>query len=147
MLMRRPVLVRTVFTAAIGHVENGIAIVDAIYEGRPPFSPSATIAELSGLLREYRLSSVTSDRFAKGFVSELLRDNRISYVESDESTSDNYLQFLTVINSGRCLLLDNKRLVSQLAMLERRPSKTGARDLVTHPHGAHDDVATSVAGW
>ena len=102
--------------------------------------------ELSGLLREYRLSSVTGDRFAKGFVSELFRDNRVTYVESDETTSDNYLQFLTVINSQRCLLLDNKRLISQLAMLERRPSKTGARDLITHPHGSHDDIATSIAG-
>jgi len=70
----------------------------------------------------------------------------ISPVESEESTSDNYLQFLTVINSQRCRLLDNKRLISQLAMLERRPSKTGARDLVVHPAGAHDDIATSTAG-
>jgi len=70
------------FTCAIGHAgqgyERGLAIVDAIYERRPPFSPAGTISELSNLLHEYHVTSVTGDRFAKGFVSELFRDNHIT---------------------------------------------------------------------
>jgi hypothetical protein len=44
------------------------------------------------------------------------------------------------------LLLDHKRLAAQLCSLERRPSRIGAKDSISHPFGGHDDCAAAVAG-
>jgi hypothetical protein len=38
------------------------------------------------------------------------------------------------------------RLAAQLCSLERRPSRIGAKDSISHPFGGHDDVAAAVAG-
>jgi len=53
---------------------------------------------------------------------------------------------LPILNSRRCRLLDDKRLASQLCGLERRPSRIGAKDAISHPPGSHDDLAAAVAG-
>jgi hypothetical protein len=50
-----------------------------------------------------------------------------------------------MIMSRKCSLLDNQRLVSQFAGLERRTAR-GGRDSVDHPPNAHDDIANSAAG-
>jgi hypothetical protein len=49
------------------------------------------------------------------------------------------------LNSGRIELLDNQRLISQLAALERRTARSG-KDSIDHSIGQHDDVANSIAG-
>jgi len=41
------------FTLAIGHVEGEIAILDYLYERRPPFSPAAIVAEVCDALGVY----------------------------------------------------------------------------------------------
>jgi hypothetical protein len=55
------------------------------------------------------------------------------------------LDFLPLVTSGAVSLLDDQRMIAQLASLERRTAK-GGRDSVDHRPGSHDDVATSVAG-
>jgi len=47
--------------------------------------------------------------------------------------------------SGEIELLDDERLVSQIASLERR-TRSGGRDIIDHPPGGHDDLANAVAG-
>src|SRR5205823_798484 len=37
---------RDSFTVGIAHIENGVAILDAIFERRPPFNPAAVVAEI-----------------------------------------------------------------------------------------------------
>jgi hypothetical protein len=51
---------------------------------------------------------------------------------------------LPLLNSGRIELLDNPRLIMQLANLERRTAR-GGRDSIDHPIGQHDDVSNVVA--
>ncbi|UYO37700.1 hypothetical protein KQX62_13175 [Rhodopseudomonas palustris] len=41
--------------------------------------------------------------------------------------------------------MDNPRLISQLAALERKTSRRG-KDTIDHPPAGHDDVANVVAG-
>jgi hypothetical protein len=48
-------------------------------------------------------------------------------------------------NSRTIRLVDNARLVNQIAALERRTSR-GGKDTIDHSPGAHDDVANVVAG-
>jgi hypothetical protein len=49
------------------------------------------------------------------------------------------------LNSRAIRLVDNARLVNQIAALERRTSR-GGKDSIDHSPGAHDDVANVVAG-
>ncbi|MCD0421873.1 hypothetical protein LOC51_32070 [Rubrivivax sp. JA1024] len=42
-------------------------------------------------------------------------------------------------------LVDNPRLINQLAALERKTSR-GGKDTIDHPPAGHDDVANVVAG-
>jgi hypothetical protein len=59
--------------------------------------------------------------------------------------SDIYRDMLPLLNSRKCELLDNRRLISQLHGLERRTAR-GGRDSIDHSPGAHDDIANAVAG-
>ena len=134
------------FTVAIGHVENGIGILDILLERRPPFSPTDTVSEFCETLKSYSIVSIEGDRYGAEFVQEQFRLNGIRYIESEKTTSDYFAGFLPILTSGRTRLLDNKRLASQLCSLERRTSRVGAKDSIGHPPGGHDDLCASVAG-
>jgi hypothetical protein len=49
------------------------------------------------------------------------------------------------LNSRTIRLVDNARLVNQIAALERRTPR-GGKDSIDHSPGAHDDVANVVVG-
>jgi hypothetical protein len=133
------------FTCAVAHAEpDGAIVLDALYERRPPFSPPDVVKEVAALLREYRLGSVMGDRYAAGWVPAAFKDVGITYQHSQRDRSALYLEALPLFTAGRVRLLDNQRLVAQLAALERRSGS--GRDRVDHPPGQHDDSANSVAG-
>jgi hypothetical protein len=134
------------FALAIGHVEEGIGILDCLIERKPPFSPEGTIAELCDILADYQISRVCGDNYANEFNQEQFRKNGVEYDKSDLSTSDYFINFLSILNSKRCLLLDNRRLAGQLTSLERTSSRSGGKDVIKHPSGAHDDIAAATAG-
>jgi hypothetical protein len=136
---------RDSFTAAIGHAEADTVILDALYERRPPFNPSAVVAEIADLLRSYRLTAVTGDRYAAGWVTEAFAKEGITYTHNAQDRSQLYLDALPLFTSGRVRLLDNPRLAAQLAALERHTSPAG-RDRIDHPVGSHDDSANSCCG-
>jgi hypothetical protein len=69
----------------------------------------------------------------------------ITYRHSDRDRSAIYSDALPLFTAGRVKLLDNKRLVMQLASLERRTSSLG-KDRVDHGPGGHDDAANVAAG-
>jgi hypothetical protein len=133
------------FTLAIGHREDAQIVVDLLREWRPPFSPSSVIKEIAALLKKYRVSSVTGDRFSGGFAPEEFRKNGISYKTSAKSKSELYLDLISRLNSGGIELLDYPRANAQLLDLERTPSK-GGQDSIDHPRGGHDDLANAIAG-
>jgi len=136
------------FALAIGHVEGGIGILDVLLERRPPFPPGGPVAvagEFCDALKAYGLYEVTGDRFAKGFTAETFRSNGVEYREANSTSSDYYIGFQPILNSGRVQLLDSKRLSTQLCSLERKQSRIGAKDNIGHPFGGHDDCAVVVA--
>jgi hypothetical protein len=79
-------------------------------------------------------------------VQEQFRLNGIRYIEAEKTTSEYFSGLLPILNSGRCRLLDSKRLAAQLCSLERRTSRVGAKDQIGHPPGGHDDLCASLAG-
>ena len=132
-------------TLAIAHNEDGVGVLDAVRERRPPFSPEAVVEEFSELMRSYRLSSVMGDRYAGEWPRERFREHGIHYRLADRTKSQYYSALLPILNSGKAQLLDNDRLVNQLILLERRVSR-GGKDSIDHPPKCHDDVANAVAG-
>jgi hypothetical protein len=133
------------FTLAISHKDGERIVIDATREERPPFSPEAVIDDFSILLKTYRVSRVTGDRYAGEFPRELFRKRGISYECSEQPKSDLFRDLLPMLNSERIVLPKSERLVAQLCSLERRTARSG-KDSITKPDGQHDDLANAVAG-
>jgi hypothetical protein len=132
-------------TLAIAHREGDVAVLDAVRERRPPFSPSAVVEEFSELLRAYRVARVVGDRYGGEFCREPFLVRGVRYEPGAKAKSDIYRDSLGALNSGRVSLLDNDKLISQLVSLERRTAR-GGRDSIDHPPGQHDDLANAAAG-
>jgi hypothetical protein len=68
----------------------------------------------------------------------------IQYQHSERDRSAIYLDALPLFTAGKARLLDNKRLVTQFASLERRTSPVG-KDRVDHGPSGMDDLCNSAA--
>jgi hypothetical protein len=132
-------------TLAIAHAEADVAVLDLVREIRPPFSPDEVVKEFTDLLKMYRLSDVTGDRYGGEWPRERFQVHGVRYLLAEQTRSELYLAMLPAVNSRRVSLLDLPRLESQLVNLERRTSR-GGRDSVDHAPGGHDDLANAVAG-
>ena len=133
------------FTCAIAHDDMGMAFLDCLVEIKPPFSPMSAISQIAAILREYRLSEVTGDRYAAEFNVEMFASCGVRYRASHRDRSLIYQDAGPLFTSGRARILDDRRLVSQFASLERKTTSMG-RDKIDHGVGGHDDLANSAAG-
>lgn len=133
------------FTLGIAHREGNRAVLDALREVRPPFSPDAVVKDFAELLRSYGLVTVVGDHYGGEWPRERFTVHGISYWLAPEPKSVIYRAFLPAVNSGRVELLEHPRLRAQLLGLERRVARSGS-DSIDHPPGAHDDVANAAAG-
>lgn len=132
------------FTAAIAHREkDGTIILDALFEAKSPFNPSAVVSEIASLLREYGCYQITGDRFGAEWVVDAFAKVGIRYIQSERDRSSVYIDTLPLFTSGRARLLDNPKMLKQFASLERRTFSTG-RERVD-PGPGHDDLSNSVA--
>ena len=130
---------------AISQKSKDRIIIDAIREARPPFSPDAVVDDFAALLKSYRVSRVTGDRYAGEFPRELFLKHGIAYELAKQTKSELFRDLLPLLNSGRIVLPRHDRLQNQIVGLERRTSAVG-RDTISHPDRGHDDVANAVAG-
>jgi len=63
------------FTFAVAHRDStAAAVLDAVREVRPPFSPEAVVAEFAATLRSYRVTKVSGDRYAGEWPREQFRN-------------------------------------------------------------------------
>jgi hypothetical protein len=135
------------FTMAVVHREkDGRVVVDCIRECAPPFSPEKVVSEFSLTLRSYRCSTVVGDRYAGAFPRELFQKRGVSYLPSERSKSEIYVELLPMINSQRVDLLDDRKSIAQLVGLERRTSRGVGKDSNDHAPGGSDDRINAVAG-
>ncbi len=130
---------------AIGYREERKVVLALCRRWRPPFNPYTVIREMAAILREYSCTSCTGDNYSAEFLSSAFTSQGITYKRSEKPKSQLYLELLPRICSGEVQLLDNELLISQLANLERR-ARSGGRDVIDHPQGAHDDLGNVCAG-
>jgi hypothetical protein len=123
--------------------ENKV-IVDLVREWKPPFSPSAAMKELAGIVHAYGVHTVIGDRWGGGFPREALHNCDLSFRPSDYTTSDCYLHLLPLLNSRECEIPQHPTVLVQLGALKRHTSSLG-KDRVTHPANQHDDAAAALA--
>ena len=156
------------YTAAIAHSRamegsrERCAVVDLLFEVKPPFSPDAVTETLCEILKTYGIRAVTGDAYGGAWPRERFETRGIKYevaskqnvaslLGSGESTSgplfasEIYRTFLALINGGRVELLDHRKSITQLLTLERHTTPSG-KDSITHPKGGHDDCINAVAG-
>jgi hypothetical protein len=133
------------FTLAIAHREGDLAVLDAVRERRPPFSPDDVVQEFAELLETYQVRIVVGDRYGGEWPRERFQVHGIRYEPSERTKSDLYRELVAPVNGGRVTLLDLPVLRSQLIGLERRVAR-GGRDSIDHAPGGRDDVANAVAG-
>lgn len=133
------------FTCCIGHVEQGVVVVDCLraLRGRP----ADIIKEYSILLRSYGISEVSGDKYAGYFAHDEFEKYGIRYNFTDERRTGLYQFALGVINSGACELPPCEKMVNQFCNLERRVSRSGTEQ-IDHgtAKGSHDDRANAIAG-
>ncbi len=132
-------------TLGIAHLDGAKAVLDVVRERRPPFSPDEVVGEFAALLKSYGVHTVSGDRYAGEWPRERFAAHGTLYEPSAKTKSDLYAELLPLVNSGRVELLDHRRLLAQLARLERRTAR-GGRSSIDHPPGGHDDLANAVAG-
>jgi hypothetical protein len=132
-------------TMAVGHMSEEVAVVDAVRERRPPFSPEQVVADFCALLRSYGVSEVTGDRYGGEWPREQFRKHGVEYRLAERNRSELYRTMLPRLNSGTIDLIDDDHLVNQIVGLERRVARAG-RESIDHAPGGHDDVANAVAG-
>ena len=73
---------------AIGHLEGETAILDAVRERRPLFSPDDVVSEFSALLKTYSISTVRGDRWGGFWVIESFSKHGVIYEQSDKTASN-----------------------------------------------------------
>jgi hypothetical protein len=129
---------------AIAHEDKGYAVLDCIVEAAAPFVPETVTKQFCAMLKRYRLSEVFGDRYSAEWCAQTFDKFGVHYRPSEKSRSEIYLEFLPAVMSDRVELLDNRRLVNQLAGLERVTGR--GRDVIDHQPGGHDDVANAAAG-
>ena len=133
-------------TLSIGHVgEDGVAIEDLMRERPAPFSPDDVVTEFVEVLRRYRVTEITLDRWGSGFVAEAFEKRGITVLVSERVKSEIYRESLALINSRKVALLDDLKKINQVVSLERRVVR-GGKDSIDHPQGHRDDIANSVMG-
>jgi hypothetical protein len=99
------------FVSAIGHLEgNGTAVLDALIERRPPFTPSETVDEHALLFKSFGVREIVGDRWAGEFPAEGFRKHGLGVNVSARVKSDIYRESLPMLTSGRVELLDVPRL-------------------------------------
>jgi hypothetical protein len=132
-------------TLAIAYRDGDRAILAAIREAKPPFSPESVVEEFSKLLKQYSIKTVIGDRYAGLWPRERFYVHGIEYQCSEKPVSDIYRDLLPLINSKQVELLEHPKMIAQLCALERRTAR-GGKDSISHPPSGHDDLANAAAG-
>jgi hypothetical protein len=118
------------FTLAVGHkhLHEGVevAMLDAIFEARPPFNPDVVVTQCAALLKQWGVDHVVGDAYGGIWPATRFAASGIGYSVCGTSKSEIYSYVLPLFMAGRIALLDQPRLVDQFSGLAARGAN-GAR--------------------
>lgn len=128
---------------AVAHRDrDSRAVLDRLTDQgqRPPFDPRAAVERFVAVLGEYRVSSVTGDKYAGETFKTDFERHGIRYCASVQTKSQLYEDLEPALNGRRVVLLDVPQLEQQTLGLVWRGGK------IDHQGGEHDDYANASAG-
>ena len=121
-------------------------VLDVLEHVRAPHEPSVVVERFCRILKDYKISKVVGDRYGAEWVSSAFKDRGITYESSELDKSSIYMEVLPAFAERRVTLIDDKRLITELRMLERKPRSGGKADVVDHAPNMHDDAANAACG-
>jgi hypothetical protein len=139
------------YAIAVAHREGAgpdiHVVVDVVRGVTGKFDPQRVTADHAALARRFGISVVSGDRYGAEWVTSAWREAGITYLPSDLTKSQQYLEVAPLFARRAVCLPDHPRLLLELRRLEKRSGRNG-RDVVDHPRGGacHDDHAAAVAG-
>jgi hypothetical protein len=133
------------YTLCIGHREGSGYVIDLVRGRAGPFDPEQLTAEFAQLCKDYRVTGVTGDKYAREWVESAWRKCGVVYTPALLTASETYLEALPAWTRSQVRIPDHPVLLRELRLLERTPTRMG-KDQVTHPRGVHDDYANVCFG-
>jgi Terminase large subunit, ATPase domain len=133
------------YAIAIAHREDGRYVLDVVRGRSGPFEPVELTKEYAELCKQYRVTSVTGDKYAMEWVQSAWRNTGVAYVASERTASELYIEALPLFTRALVALPDHPVLLRELRLLERSPARL-KREQVSHPRGCHDDFANVTCG-
>jgi hypothetical protein len=131
----------------IAHRESsGVVVVDFLRERLPRFVPAEVVKEYAEILKLYRVSSVTGDRYSSGWNADEWSRAGIQYRPSTLVKSELYLAALPMLLSAQVRLIDNEKMRRQFVGLERRVHSNGRESIEDSGTNSHDDLCNCVSG-
>jgi hypothetical protein len=111
-----------------------------------PHEPAAVVGLFVAALKDYKLHKVVGDRYGADWVSGAFSKAGITYESSELDKSGIYTEVLPLFAERRVELIPDKRLATELRLLERKPRTGGRGDSIDHPPRGHDDAANAACG-
>jgi hypothetical protein len=134
----------------IAHKEPGTRrenlVLDQLIIAKAPHEPHEVVARFGAVLQRFGIRRITGDRYGANWVTNAFKHVGVIYEPSELDKSAIYGEVSALFAEKRVELLDDKRLITELRLLERRPRSGGRGDSVDHPPRAHDDCANAACG-
>jgi hypothetical protein len=136
------------FCLSIAHMERDEKIIIDVLDEIQGGNPEVAVARHAQTILAYGMCECTGDKYAGHVYENLFRKYGVQYRFAEHSKTELYGNALPLMNASRVELLDHKKLVDQLAGLERRVPRGSNRESIDHKQiaGCHDDCANAVAG-
>jgi hypothetical protein len=135
---------------AIAHAEPGrgenFVVLDRLDIAPAPHSPHEIVARFASVLMNYGLRSVTGDKYGANFVVDAFKHYGIGYRWAELDKSAIYGEVTPLFSEKRVEILENRKLITELRLLERKPRPGGRPDSIDHPPRSHDDAANAACG-
>lgn len=134
---------------AIAHKDGqGRIIVDVALERKAPHDPHAVAAEFAELLKAYKLTMATGDRYGGAWPENAYKKFGVKYALADMTASELYLAAMPLFSGSRIDLPGSDRLRGQLCSLMRKTSSGGKDQVIVGQggDGSHADLANAVIG-
>lgn len=136
------------FCLCIAHLENSDRVVIDVLHECQNVNPEVGVRQYAETILSYGLAECTGDRYSGRVFEQLFMKYGVRYNFAEQSKSELYSGALPLLNSGRVQLPDNKKMVEQFCLLERRVPRGSNKESIDHPavSGAHDDLSNVAAG-
>jgi len=117
-----------------------------VVDGWNRTKPETCVERICKVLQEYKVRQVVGDKYSASWIQDAFERRGVKYKTAEKTKSEYLLELAPEILQGTVRLVENKVLLKELRMLERKSSPQG-KDVVSHPPGGGhtDDYSNAVA--